>query len=47
MYFCKKKSMKKIIYYSILFFILGTFAACATSEQCPGVGNINIEQSKA
>jgi len=39
--------MKKIIYYSILVFILGIFSACATSEQCPGVGEMKIEQSKA
>ena len=47
MYFCKKQSMKKIIYYSVLVFALGIFSSCATSEQCPGVGKIKIEQSKA
>tara|TARA_B100001758_G_C18292332_1_gene547757 strand:+ start:256 stop:399 length:144 start_codon:yes stop_codon:yes gene_type:complete len=47
MYFCKKQIMKKIIYYSILVFILSILSACATSEQCPGVGKIKIEQNKA
>ena len=46
MYFYQKlEFMKKIIFYTILFFALALMSSCGIyGEQCPGTGQINTTE---